>query len=336
MAASGRNSRGDASAITTGASRGGKRTDGGGRLIVSPDVRTSVLTMAVVGGILGILGGCSTILGIEDPHPDDGTGDGGLPVTDRLMLSLTDVRIAQLQRVRIRVTVVHNDGTMEDATANATLESDNQAIATSPGPGQVDGGLQDGMATITAKASRARSATLKVTVTTKQCRPLINELQTGGTTSADEWVEIVNPCTSAIDVTDWSLVYRGAAVTGTTDSNLMMTLAGALAPGQILLYAGVDYAGTNDGKWTLSSGIMGQNSGAIALRMGPKDTGPIADAVAYGTVTAGNPFIENAAAATMVNGRPAQRQPFDGRDDDDNSMDFVQVTTGTPRAPNAP
>jgi hypothetical protein len=298
-------------------------------------VQTSAQIMAAMCGILGILGGCSTILGIEDPHPGDGSGDGG-PLTDRLTLSLTEVRLAQLQRVRVRVTVVHNDGTMQDATDSAMLESDNQSVATSSGSGQVDGGLQDGTATITAKATGARPATMKVTVTTKQCRPVINELQTGGTTAADEWVEIINPCTSAIDVTDWTLVYRGAAVTGTTDSNLMVTLAGALAPGQIQLYAGLDYAGANDGKWTLTSGIMGQNSGAIAIRMGPKDTGPIADAVAYGTVTAGHPFIETTAAPTMVNSRPAQRLPFDGRDDDDNSMDFMQVTAGTPRAPNAP
>jgi len=290
--------------------------------------------MAAACGILGVLGGCSTILGLEDPHPGDGSGDGG-SVTDRLTLSLTDVRLAQLQRARVRVTVVHLDGTMEDATASATLESDNQAVAASSGPGQVDGGVQDGTATITAKLSGARPVTMKVTVTTKQCRPLINEFQTGGTTSADEWVEIINPCTSAIDVTDWTLVYRGR--TSTTDSTLMVTLSGALGPGEIKLFAGVDYAGANDGKWTLTSGIMGQTDGGVALRMGAKDQGPIADSVAYGAVlTTGYLFTEGTPAAGMVNSRPAQRQPFDGRDDDDNSMDFAQVTTGTPREPNAP
>jgi hypothetical protein len=38
----------------------------------------------------------------------------------------------------------------------------------------------------------------------------------------------------------------------------------------------------------------------------------------------------------MANGRPAQRLPFDGRDDDNGAADFMQVQTGSPRAPNAP
>jgi hypothetical protein len=261
----------------------------------------------------------------------------GAASPDHLVFGVGDFQLAQLQRARLHVFKVLDGGAMQDATANATYHTDAPAIATAPAPGQIDGGSQAGTATISVCLGGAREGTVKVTVAAKQCRPVINEFQTGGAVSAaNEWVEILNPCTAAVDVTGWTLVYRGATVIGATDSTLMATLAGQLAPGEIRLYAGVGYIGTSDDTWQGATGLMGQASGAIALRMGPKDVGPIADAVAYGTVTAGHPFIEGAALPAMANDRPAQRQPFDGRDNDNGAADFVQVPTGSPRAPNAP
>ncbi len=229
------------------------------------------------------------------------------------------------------------DGTMQDATANATYGTDNPAVAVVGAPGQIDGGSQAGTATISVSLGAARPGTVKVTVTPKSCRPVINEFQTGSATSgSDEWVEILNPCTTAIDVDGWTLDYRAATTVGGADTNLMITLVGQLAPGEIRLFAGQDFNGANDGKWPGATGIMQQTNGAVALRMGPKDTGPIADAVAYGNVSGGHPFTEGAPAAAMANGRSAQRLPFDGRDDDNGAADFMQGQAGTPRALNAP
>jgi hypothetical protein len=231
---------------------------------------------------------------------------------------------------------VLTDGTMLDATANATYASDNPAVATVTTPGQIDAGSQAGQATITASRPGARSGSVTVTVTAKQCVPVINELQTGGVTAADEWVEILSSCTAAFTVDNWTLVYRGGATTGSLDSSLLMTLTGQLQPGEIKLFAGPDFGGANDGKWSTGVGL-GQTSGAVALRMGALNTGVIADSVAYGSVVAGHLFLEGTVPLpAMVNGRSAARLPFDGRDDDANSVDFLQVTTGTPRAPNAP
>jgi hypothetical protein len=306
-------------------------------------VRVRELIIATVCGSFGIAGsGCSMVLGIEDPTADfgDDGGDDDVPPpgAERVTLNLTQVQIKQLQRVSLRVTAVYPDGSMPDVTTSAMYESDNRAVAAVGSPGQLEGGMQAGMATITVRLGEAQPATVAVTVLPKTCVPVINELQTAGTSSADEWVEIVNPCTRPADVTNWTLVYRAATTTGTTDSASMMPLSGQLMPGDIRLFAGQDYAGANDGKWPTggSSGIMAQASGAIALRMGAKDMGEIADAVAYGTVTAGHPFIETSALPAMASSRPAQRQPFDGRDSGDGMADFVVVQTGSPRAPNAP
>ena len=162
---------------------------------------------------------------------------------------------------------------------------------------------------------------------------MINEFQTGRTgVPDDEWVEILNPCTTAIDVAGWTLVYRGA--TSTSDGPLMATLTGQLAPGEIRLFAGPDYAGPNDGQW--GSGILGQSNGGIALRRSAASGGMNADSVAYGAVSPTHPFTETTPMAAMANDRVAQRLPFDGRDDDDGASDFMQVGTGSPRAPNAP
>jgi len=262
-------------------------------------------------------------------------GQVGPAVADRLMLGLGDFRLAQGQRAHLHVSAVLTDGTMADVTSTAMFASDNTGVATASAAGQIDGGSQQGSATITVRSGRAQAVSLKVTVTSKQCRPVINELQTGsGTSPDDEWVEILNPCTAAIDVAGWTLVYRGANATGSTDSSLMVTLAGQLQPGDLKLFVGPAYAGANDGQWT--SGTLGQNNGAIGLRMGPRDTGPLADAVAYGIVTAGHPFIETKPAAAMVNDKSAQRLPFDGHDDDNGETDFTQVTSTSPKSLNAP
>jgi hypothetical protein len=71
-------------------------------------------------------------------------------------------------------------------------------------------------------------------------------------------------------------------------------------------------------------------------------TSPLVDAVAYGTVLAGHPFIETNPTPPMAHGRSASRLPFDGKDDGDathdgdGAADFMILQTPTPRAPNAP
>lgn len=303
--------------------------------------------MSVACGLLAIsAGACSSLLGIDDPHSgsgdDGGVTDGPPTGADHLTLSLADPTIKQSQRVPFRVTAVYPDNSMQDATGSATYETDNAGVAGVGAPGQLEGGAQAGTATITVRFGAAKPATLNVTVSAKSCGPVINELQTGSAaSSADEWVELVNPCTTAIDVTGWTLVYRAATTTGGTDSTLMYSLTGSMPEGAFWLFAGQDYAGTNDGKWPTggSSGIMAQVSGAVALRKGAISMGPIADAVAYGTVTGGHPFIEGTALPAMTNGRPAQRLPYDGRDSDDGAADFMVVAagaSGTPRETNTP
>jgi hypothetical protein len=295
--------------------------------------------------------GCSSLLGIENPsggNRDDGGVDAvDAPAGDHLLFSVGDFQIAQLQSVRVHVTYVHLDGTTEDVTTRATYTSDNEPIVKIDGPGVISSAdPQSGSATITARFAGAASATVRVTVKTTLCHPVINEFVTATTASQDEeWVEVYNPCTTAVDVNTWTLNYRGATTTGSTDSTPIVTLTGQMAPGEIRLFGSMAYQGLKDGTWPSSSGILGATNGAIGLRAGLISNRRLVDSVGYGAVTAadpgpppkpGNPFLEGAPAPAMAVNVSASRSPFDGKDDDNGMTDFKITTTPTPRAPNAP
>jgi hypothetical protein len=288
-----------------------------------------------------LLAGCSQLLGIQDPSPrDGGLGDDadivdGGPDPDSLAFRFGDFEVAQGQTVRVHVTATYPGGDTQDVTATATYNTDNAMVASFAGPGLVTTGTRAGTATITASLGSA-STSLKVTVTGAACHPVINELQTAGATPQDEWVEVYNPCTSAIDVANWTLVYRADDTVGSMDDTLLFTFAGQLAPGAIRLLAGVGYTGTSDGQWQGVNGQIGGVEGAVGLRSGPRDTGTLVDAIAYGSVSPGHPFTESNPLPAMTSRRSASRLPFDGKDSNDGAADFTIVMMPTPRALNVP
>jgi hypothetical protein len=287
------------------------------------------------------------LLGIENPRARDdaGTDDAAVdaavdapddvgPPQDHLAFSVPNLRIARDQIAHLHVQFIHADSTTEDVTAAASYSTDQPGIATADA-GRILAGNQAGAAAITASMGSVAPARLAVTVTPEVCHPVINELQTASAASADdEWVEIYNPCSGAIDVSGWTLNYRSATNTGATDNVLLATLAGQLAPGELRLFGGPAYGGTRDGGWT--GGTLGAANGAVGLRAGAINAGPVVDAIAYGNVSAGHPFLEGSAAPAMVVGKSGARLPFDGKDDGDGATDFTVIMTPTPRALNAP
>ena len=278
--------------------------------------------------------GASTITATLATTSSAVTATVGPAVPDHLQIAPGDVALAQQQRVQLRAIVVYSDATT--AAATGTAWSSSSAAATVSATGALDAGATPGTATITAMAS-GLSAAITATIGTTGCHPVINEVQAGGTSSADEWVEVYDPCTTSIDVTGWTLDYRAATNAGPSDSSLLVTLSGVLDPGAFRLYAGTGFATagvTPDGSWGGgAAGLLQASAGGIGLRSGPKDTGTLVDAVAYGAVSAGFPFAETAAAPALVNGKSIARS-FDGDDTDDNASDFALVATPTPRASN--
>ena len=257
----------------------------------------------------------------------------GPAVVDHLQLSTGDVSLAQHQRAHLRAALVYSDASVVDVTGTATWSSSTAAATVAAGV--VDAGAAAGSATIKAVAA-GFTATITATVGATACHVVINEVQAGGNSSSDEWAEIYNPCTTTVDVTGWTLNYRAATNAGTTDSNLLVTLSGMLLPGDFRLYAGTGLTGaTADASWGGgSSGLLQGTSGGLGLRAGPKDTGTLIDAVAYGTVNTGFPFAEGGTSAPALAIGKSVVRSFDGNDTNDNESDFVLSAAPTPRAAN--
>jgi hypothetical protein len=158
----------------------------------------------------------------------------------------------------------------------------------------------------------------------------VNELSTGTTVAAsDEFVEVVNAGTAAVDISGWRLVYRSA--TGATDVALAIVSAGTAIPaGGHYLFGGSGYVGAAVPDQSFSTGLAAAGGG-VGLR---KPDGTLVDSVGYGSAT--NAFVEGAAAAAPPAadppGKSAARLP-DGKDTNDNSVDFA-VITATPRNAN--
>jgi predicted extracellular nuclease len=155
---------------------------------------------------------------------------------------------------------------------------------------------------------------------------VINEVQTGSPASAnDEFIELYNPCATAIDLTGSSIVYRSAA--GTSDV-VIVNLNKMIAPGGFYLVTGPIAADGGMADQSYGAGRMSGTGGGVALR---DPTQTLVDSVGYGTAT--NAFIEASVAAAPASGQSIARKP-NGYDTDHNSSDFAVAATPTPRAAN--
>jgi hypothetical protein len=159
----------------------------------------------------------------------------------------------------------------------------------------------------------------------------INEVATGTTASAaDEFVEVFNAGSAAVDIGGYKLAYRSAA--GATDVLLATIPTGTtLSAGGLYLFGGSSYAGGKQPDQTFTTGLA-SSGGGVGLR---NTAGDLVDSLGYGTAT--NAFVESHAAlappTTAAPGSSDVRLP-DGHDTNDNSVDFTVAAAATPRAPN--
>jgi Lamin Tail Domain/Collagen triple helix repeat (20 copies) len=160
----------------------------------------------------------------------------------------------------------------------------------------------------------------------------VNEVMTGVTgAAANEFVEVVNAGSEAVDVGGYRVAYRSAA--GTSDTVLATIPAGTvLAAGAHYLLGGSGYVGPVPPDQTFGTG-MAATAGGVGVR---SSDGTLLDSVGYGA-TAANGFVEGTPAAapptTASPGSSIGRIP-DGADSNDNSVDFDVSATPTPRGTN--
>lgn len=221
------------------------------------------------------------------------------------------------------------DGSTQALTSAVLWESSDETVATiSNAPGS------RGRATTLGGGTTTISATLDgvtgdTSLTVSLCHLVINEVQVRGANTADEFVEIHNPCNFSMLTTGWRLVYRSP--TGTADITLA-TLITPFTPGTYRLFAGLGYDGSPvvDDTFGGAGGSLG-NSGGLAIRAGVANTGPVMDAVGWGTAT--NAYVETAPAPSPLPDDSIARQP-NASDTDNNLVDFVLDLTPSPRAEN--
>jgi hypothetical protein len=148
---------------------------------------------------------------------------------------------------------------------------------------------------------------------------LVSEVVTGGASASDEFAELTNAGSGAVDLTGFELVYA-TSTGGTITRKAAWTTETILGPGAHLLVANASgvYAAAADATY---SGGFAATGGAIVLR--PIAGEPV-DAVGWGDAT--NAFVEGSAAAAPPAGSGIERLPGgpagNGVDTNDNAADF--------------
>ena len=186
---------------------------------------------------------------------------------------------------------------------------------------------------------------------------VISEVQTAGGTANDEFIELYNPTGSPIDISSWSIQYRGGGAT--TYSKKNFESGNSIPAHGFFLIAHADYDGSVTPDMSHSTFRLSATGGTVFLvndqtkLTEDTDGGPtVVDKVAYGTGdylrpegTAFTPAplasksIERKAQSTstketMQTGDDASRG--NGYDSDNNGQDFVLRDTPNPQNSSSP
>src|SRR3954451_10708481 len=157
---------------------------------------------------------------------------------------------------------------------------------------------------------------------------VVSEVQTGGASASDEFVEIANKASAAADLLGLEIVYAtssGSTVTGKATGSTSLVLDA----GKRLLAANSSgvFGAAADATY---SGGFAATGGAIALRI---VGGSVIDAVGWGGAT--NGFVEGTAATAPPAGSSLERAPGgllgNGSDTNENSIDWFVQSAPSPQ-----
>ncbi len=161
-----------------------------------------------------------------------------------------------------------------------------------------------------------------------------SEVQTGGASASDEFVEIANQGTGPVDLVGLELVYAtssGSTVTRKAlwDASFVLDVGKRVL---VVNSAGV-YAAIGDKAYT---GGFAATGGAVALRV---VGGSVLDAIGWGDAT--NAFVEGGPTVAPASGSSLERSPGgalgNGVDTNDNALDwFVNPTPNPQRSTDLP
>src|SRR5436190_828704 len=159
---------------------------------------------------------------------------------------------------------------------------------------------------------------------------VISQFQAGGTAIAtDEFVEIHNVGTTAIDLNGYRVVYRSSGGTNDVGPFGSWSSSRILQPGQYFLIAsapGYDGTVVPDLTWNPGIGSMAAGAGGLAIRDAANN---IVDAVGWGTAT--NIFFEGVRTTAPGNDNSQIRRSGGCQDTDNNLDDFANQVPSAPR-----
>ncbi len=155
---------------------------------------------------------------------------------------------------------------------------------------------------------------------------VVSEVQTGGSSASDEFVEIANQGAGPVDLVGLELVYSTSSGS-TVTRKATWTTSTILASGQrILIVNGAgSFVGLGDGAYT---GGFAATGGAVALRV---VGGMVVDSVGWGDAT--NAFVEGTVAPAPPASSSLERRPGgpagNASDTNDNAIDwFLSASPG--------
>ncbi len=158
---------------------------------------------------------------------------------------------------------------------------------------------------------------------------VISELQTGGASASDEFVELYNPTSAALPLEGLELMYVTASGSTLTRKASWALGAPTVAAGRHMLVANEAGIYAAIGDLTYASGVAA-TGGAWALRIQGASTA--LDAVGWGTATA---WLEGRASAAPPAGSSLERLPGGAagstQDSDDNLVDFATRSLPDPQ-----
>jgi Lamin Tail Domain len=162
---------------------------------------------------------------------------------------------------------------------------------------------------------------------------VLSELQTGGSSASDEFVELANQGPNPVDLLGLEIVY--ATSSGSTVSRkATWPVSVLLDPGRRILLANGAGTFAADGDATYSGGFAA-TGGAIALR---QIGGEVLDAIGWGDAT--NAFVEGSVAPAPPAGSSLERLPGgplgNGVDTNDNGLDWFIQPAPSPQGSSAP
>jgi uncharacterized protein len=159
----------------------------------------------------------------------------------------------------------------------------------------------------------------------------------GPVSAADEFVELYNLSTSAVDISGWKV--NGSNSSGTTSTRATVPASTTIGAGCFYLVANstatTGYSGTVPADLTYTTGIT--DDGGIGLLMADNT---IVDAVGMSTGSAYKEGTPLASLGTSNLDRGYERRPGgaagNGQDTDDNSADFQLITPSAPQNSSSP